>query len=68
MNPHPSHKITRLKAVDIEIMYCDYCSLFATHREIEQPCRCRPDLLARLKRLETLNRESCYLKGSQLRS
>jgi hypothetical protein len=54
MNPHPSHKIARLKGTNLEIVYCDYCSIFATHPEIEQPCRRKPDLLAKLKRLESL--------------
>ncbi len=62
MNPDPSHKIIRIPIVrDYEVVYCDYCGIFATHPEIERPCKRKPDLLAKLKRLESLNGRSVHL-------
>ena len=56
MNAHQSHKIKRVRVVEnSEIVYCDYCSLFVSHPEIEQPCKGKPDLLAKIKRMESLN-------------
>ena len=59
MNPHPTHKIRRIKVVkNFEILYCDNCDLFATHPEIEQPCKGKPDMLAKIRRMESLNLDS----------
>ena len=59
MKPHPTHKIETIIVVrSYEISYCDYCGIFVSHPEIEQPCRRRPDLLAKIKRMESLNLDS----------
>jgi hypothetical protein len=56
MDPDPSHKIVTIDVVEnVEIRYCEYCSIFATHPDIEKPCKRRLDYLTELKRLEEIN-------------
>jgi len=66
MNPHPSHKIRTIKVVkNHEILYCDNCALFASHPEIEQPCKRISDLLAKVLRRDALQREFALYKSGR---
>ena len=66
MKPHPTHKIETIIVVrSYEIAYCDYCGIFVTHPEIEQPCKRKPDLLAKLKRREAAETEYIMWKSAE---
>ena len=69
MNPHPSHKLKTINVVrNFQILYCDYCGIFATHPEIEQPCKRKADLLTKVQRREDLQSEYAMWKSGRWNS